>query len=234
MSASVSQNERGHTVPVIAIDGPGGSGKGTVSRIVAQRLSWHFLDSGALYRVVAVAAGQCQIAVEDEAAVMDIARNLRAEFRSVDNHEEILLDGRDVTAQVRSEETGNLASRIAVIPAVRQALLKRQRDFRRPPGLVADGRDMGTVVFPDANLKIFLTASAEERARRRYKQLKEKGISVNLSRLLDEIIERDNRDSLRSTAPMKPAPDAQVVDTTGIAVDDVVERVLVLCEAESD
>lgn len=221
-------------VPVITLDGPGGSGKGTVSRIVAQRLQWQFLDSGALYRLVAVAAQADGVAMNDVMALTAIAGGLDTEFRTLsDGGEHILLAGVDVTAVVRSEASGDLASRIAAIPAVRLALLQRQRDFRRPPGLVADGRDMGTVVFPDAALKIYLTASAEERAQRRYKQLKEKGISVNLPRLLDEIVARDRRDSDRETAPMKPAPDARVIDTTGSSIEEVVTRVLSLWESNS-
>lgn len=218
-------------VPIITIDGPGGSGKGTVSRVVAQRLGWRFLDSGALYRLVGVAAQQQNVSADDAAALSRIAASLDADFQSHEGGQEhILLAGSDVTLLVRSEAAGDLASRIAALPSVRQALLQRQRDFMRRPGLVADGRDMGTVVFPAADLKIFLTASAEERARRRYKQLKEKGISVNLSRLLSEIVARDERDSRRETAPMKPAHDAIVIDTTGFSVDEVVARVLSLWE----
>lgn len=227
------RRETAADIPVITVDGPGGSGKGTVSRLVAQRLGWQFLDSGALYRLVGVAAQQQGVAPDDAAALTRIAVALDADFQATaDGKEQIRLCGRDVTNLVRSEASGDLASRVAAIPSVRQALLQRQRDFLRFPGLVADGRDMGTVVFPGAGLKIFLTASAEERALRRYKQLKEKGISVNLPRLLSEIVARDERDSRRETAPMKPAPDAHVIDTTGYSIEEVVTRVLALWESK--
>lgn len=219
-------------VPVITIDGPSGSGKGTVSRRVAQRLGWELLDSGALYRLVAVGAARAGLDPVDEAAHAALAARMDARF-GIDPQggERILLDGEDVTSQVRSETAGNGASKVAAWGAVRQALLQRQRDFARPPGLVADGRDMGTVVFPDAALKIFLTASAEERARRRYNQLKEKGSGVSLAALSREIAERDDRDMRRSLAPLKPAEDAIVVDSTSLGIDEVVDRVMQLaCE----
>jgi cytidylate kinase len=217
-------------VPVIAIDGPGGSGKGTVSRQVAGRLGWHFLDSGALYRLVGLAAEWHGIALDDETAVGGIAANLDVRFAagSGGSLTQIFLEGDEVTEAIRSEACGSAASQVAALPAVRTALLGRQRAFRRPPGLVADGRDMGTVVFPDAVLKIFLTASAAERANRRYKQLKDKGMDVSLGALRAEIEHRDRRDSERLTAPMRPAEDAVVVDTTAMSVDEVVERVVVL------
>ncbi len=216
-------------VPVLAIDGPSGSGKGTVARIVATRLGWHLLDSGALYRLVALAGLARGLAPDDEPGHAALAAQLDARFE-VDEAggERVLLDGREVTGELRTESTGAEASRVAAMPAVRTALLGRQRDFARPPGLVADGRDMGTVVFPAAPAKVFLTASPEERASRRYKQLKEKGLTVNLADLSQEIIERDRRDSSRPVAPLRPAEDAVVIDSTGLSVSQVVDRVLEL------
>lgn len=219
-------------IPVVAIDGPGGSGKGTVSRIIARNLNWHFLDSGALYRLLALAAEQRGVSLEDEAALAALAPRLAIRFDPAPQGDvAVYLDGQDVTDAIRSETAGNAASKVAALPAVRAALLERQRAFREPPGLVADGRDMGTVVFPDAVVKIFLTASAEERAKRRYKQLKEKGMDVNLTDLLKEIEARDARDMSRSVAPLRPAPDAHLVDTTGLTIEEVVEQVtkLVKC-----
>jgi cytidylate kinase len=216
-------------VPVIAIDGPSGSGKGTVCRIIAERLGWHLLDSGALYRLTALAGAARGLDPEDESAHSRVAGNLDVRFEvNAQGGERVLLDGHDVTRQLRAETTGNMASVVAAMPSVRAALLERQRAFAAPPGLVADGRDMGTVVFPAAGLKVFLTASAEERARRRYNQLKEKGLAANLAGLSQEILERDRRDSARSVAPLRPATDAVVIDSTGITVDDVVDRILVL------
>jgi cytidylate kinase len=216
-------------VPVIAIDGPSGSGKGTVCRIIAERLGWHLLDSGALYRLTALAGAARGLDPADEPGHAAVAARLDVRFE-VDStgSERVLLDGRDVTRELRAEVTGNMASVVAVMPSVRAALLARQRAFAEPPGLVADGRDMGTVVFPSAGLKVFLTASAEERARRRYNQLKEKGLAANLAGLSQEILERDRRDSARSVAPLRPAADAVVIDSTGIPVDEVVKRILVL------
>jgi len=216
-------------VPVITIDGPGGSGKGTVSVRLAEHLGWHFLDSGALYRLVAVAALNRQLAtLENEDQLGRLAENLQTRF-VIENHAmTVLLDDENVSQQLRSEEVSVLASRLAALPAVRTALLARQRAFRQLPGLVADGRDMGTVIFPDASLKIYLTASVEERARRRYKQLKEKGESVNLSRLFREIEERDHRDQTRSLAPLRPAPDSHVIDSSELSVDEVLGKVLYL------
>jgi len=219
----------GMNVPVIAIDGPSGSGKGTVARQVATRLGWHLLDSGALYRLVALAGLARGLAANDEPGHAAVARQLDARFE-VDEaaHERVLLDGQDVTGVLRTESTGAEASRVAAMPAVRTALMERQHAFAVPPGLVADGRDMGTVVFPAAPVKVFLTASAEERALRRYKQLKEKGLTVNLADLSQEIIERDRRDSSRPVAPLRPAEDAVVIDSTGLSVGQVVDRVLEL------
>lgn len=215
--------------PVIAIDGPGGSGKGTVSRLVAQRLGFHLLDSGALYRLVALAGARAGLDPDDEAGHAAEARALEVAFGVDESGDErILLAGEDVTREVRAERTGAAASRVAAWPSVRAALLDRQRRFRRTPGLVADGRDMGSVVFTDAELKIFLTASAEERARRRHKQLKEKGLSVNLAALSAEIAERDRRDATRPVAPLVACEDAVLVDTTSMDIPAVVERVLSL------
>jgi CMP/dCMP kinase len=217
------------SVPVIAIDGPSGSGKGTVARILAGQLGWHLLDSGALYRLTALAGAARGLDPADEGGHATLAAGLDVRFEmDAAGAEQVLLDGRDVTRELRAEATGNMASVVAVMPAVRAALLERQRAFAAPPGLVADGRDMGTVVFPSAGLKVFLTASAEERARRRYNQLKEKGLAANLAGLSQEILERDRRDSARSVAPLRPATDAVVIDSTGIPVDGVVNRILAL------
>jgi cytidylate kinase len=217
------------SVPIITIDGPSGSGKGTVARQVAARLGWHLLDSGALYRLVALAGWSLGLPRQDEAAHARAARELDARFEMDEQGEErVLLDGANVTRWLRTEETGAGASRVAAMPAVRTALMERQHAFAQPPGLVADGRDMGTVVFPAAPVKVFLTASPEERALRRYKQLKEKGLTVNLADLSQEIIERDRRDSSRPVAPLRPAEDAVVIDSTGLSVGQVVDRVLEL------
>jgi len=212
---------------VLAIDGPSGSGKGTVARRVAERLGWHLLDSGALYRLVALDASRKGVAFDDTAALAEVASRLDAHFLTAkDGAERIVLSGDDVTAAVRSEETGRGASAVAAIPAVREALFDRQRAFRRAPGLVADGRDMGTQVFADARLKVFLTASPEERARRRHKQLKDKGIDVSLAAVSRDIVDRDRRDSERSVAPLRPADDARILDSSGKPIDEVVQIVL--------
>jgi cytidylate kinase len=214
-------------IPVITVDGPGGTGKGTLSSYLADWLGWHFLDSGALYRVLALAAERHNIGPEDIDDLTDLGRNLNVIFKQSASAEgnSVILEGDEVTNQIRTESCGNSASRIAALPEVRQALLDRQHGFRKPPGLVADGRDMGTVVFPDARLKIYLTASVEERARRRYKQLKEKGFDVNLPQLSVEITERDARDSQRTVSPLRPADDAAVIDTTHLNIEDVIDRV---------
>ena len=215
-------------MPVLTVDGPSGSGKGTVGRRVAARLGWHFLDSGALYRVLAIAALARSLSLDQGAALADLALGLDVRFEGGAAGEEsrVLLEGRDVSRELRTEESGAAASRVAAHPEVRAALLERQRAFRRPPGLVADGRDMGTAVFPDAAAKVFLEASAEERALRRYNQLKRKGMHASLSRLVEEVAERDARDRSRAASPLRAAEDAVVVDTTGVPVEAVVERVL--------
>jgi cytidylate kinase len=214
-------------VPVLTIDGPSGSGKGTVSRRVARRLGWELLDSGALYRLVAVGAARAGLDPQDVSGHVAFARDMAVRFDSApDGSERILLQASDVTAEVRSETAGGGASRVAAWEPVRSALLQRQRDFARGRGLVADGRDMGTVVFPAAELKIYLTASATERALRRYNQLKDKGSGVSLAALSREIAERDERDTRRSVAPLKPADDAIVVDSTSLDIDQVVDRVM--------
>jgi len=201
------------TIPVIAIDGPSGSGKGTIARRVAEALGFHLLDSGALYRLTAISASKDGVELTDAEAVAGIARGLNVRFDSFDDgSERIWLDDEDVTREVRKESTGAGASTVAALAAVREALLERQRAFERAPGLVADGRDMGTHVFPSALVKIFLTASAEERARRRHKQLKDKGMDVSLAALSRDIEDRDRRDSERSVAPLKPAKDARILD----------------------
>ncbi len=214
-------------VPVITIDGPSGSGKGTISRAVAKTLHWALLDSGALYRLVALAGRRASIGLDDAPALARLAQRFNIRFGSNESGEEVVwLDEEDVTRAIRTEGAGNDASKVAALPPVRAALLERQRRFAVPPGLVADGRDMGTVVFPRAPLKIFLTASPAERALRRYKQLKEKGVTANLAALSLEIAERDERDSTRSASPLVASADATMLDTTGMSVDDVIERVL--------
>lgn len=215
--------------PVLAIDGPSGSGKGTISRRVADALGWHLLDSGALYRLLAHAAALAGVPAGDAAQLGQLARRLKVDFQQTPaGDERVLLDGQDVTRAIRAEDCGARASELAVLPAVREGLQALQRGFRQPPGLVADGRDMGTVIFPDAGLKIFLTASAAERAQRRYNQLKEKGFDANLHALLRDIAARDERDQNRSVSPLRPAEDAVRVDTTGRSIEQVVADVMSL------
>ncbi|WP_075674692.1 (d)CMP kinase [Stenotrophomonas sp. TD3] len=212
--------------PVLTIDGPSGAGKGTISRIIARRMGWHYLDSGALYRAVGVAASWADIDTSDASALVRCTFDTHVQFVEQGDAMRVMVNGTDATDELRLETTGALASAIAAIPEVRAALKERQRAFRELPGLVADGRDMGTVIFPDASYKVFLTASAEERAERRHKQLKDKGVSVNFDELLREIMARDARDAQRTVAPLKPADDAVLIDTTGIGIDDVVARVM--------
>lgn len=217
---------------IITIDGPSGSGKGTVARQVADRLGWRLLDSGALYRLVAYAADKRGLPASDEAAHAGLARSLDVEFGlTVNGEEAIWLNGTEVSRDIRTEKAGEGASKVAAMPAVRAALFDRQRAFAGPPGLVADGRDMGTVVFPEAALKVYLTASADERARRRYNQLKDKGLGASLAALSLEIAERDRRDASRPIAPLRPADDAVIVDSTAMTIDAVVARVLELAAA---
>ncbi|MFC6838860.1 (d)CMP kinase [Xanthomonas theicola] len=218
--------------PVLTIDGPSGAGKGTVSRIVAGMLGWHYLDSGALYRAVGVAASWANLDISDAAALVRCTFDTRVSFEdAAGGGLRVRINDADATDELRLETTGAVASAIAAIPEVRSALKQRQRAFRRPPGLVADGRDMGTVIFPEAPYKVFLTASAEERAMRRHNQLKGKGVSVIFGDLLREIMARDARDAQRSVAPLRPADDAVLLDTTGMDIDHVVGRVLELLPA---
>lgn len=212
----------GAKIPVIAVDGPGGSGKGTLARAVAEQLGWHLLDSGALYRIIGVVCLQQSVPLDDESAVAALATGLDIAFSG----EQVMVNGVNLSDEIRTEDAGVVASQVAPFAAVRAAVLALQRSFRRAPGLVADGRDMGTVVFADANLKIFLDASASERAQRRYKQLKNKGLSVSLRGLLAQIQERDARDRGRAVAPLKPADDALIVDSTAMSIDAVLELVM--------
>jgi cytidylate kinase len=218
--------------PILTIDGPSGSGKGTLAQRMAQSLGWHYLDSGAIYRVLAQAAIKHAVDLADESTLAKMAQKLDLVFEFRSDELIVMLEGEDVTTIIRSEKAGNSASKVAALPAVRAALLERQHQFCQLPGLVTDGRDMGTVVFPHAQFKVFLTASAEERAKRRYKQLKQKGIESNLSDLVTEISERDERDSQRSVAPLKPAADAVIIDSSTMDIDSVYKKVLSLVQTQ--
>jgi cytidylate kinase len=226
----LSSGERMYTEPVITIDGPSGSGKGTVSTLLAKKLGWHFLDSGAIYRVLAVASIHHQIPAEDETGLLPLASGLDVNFETTEKGVRVILEGEDVSDTIRTEEVGATASKIASLPSIREALLRRQRGFKQSPGLVADGRDMGTVVFPEAQVKIFLTASAEERADRRFKQLKDMGHNVSMLRLLQDIKARDERDANRTVAPLVPAKDALILDSTKLDIEQVLERIEVFIE----
>lgn len=215
-----------HMAPVMTVDGPSGAGKGTLCQLLAEQLDWQLLDSGAIYRVLALAALHHDVELESEAALVPLAANLDVQFPVENGQMKVVLEGEDVSRTIRTETVGNAASKVAAFPRVREALLRRQRAFRQAPGLIADGRDMGTVVFPEAEIKIFLDASAEERAQRRYKQLQDKGFDVNFERLLTEIRERDDRDRNRAVAPLKAAEDALVVDSTALTIDEVLATVL--------
>lgn len=218
--------------PVITVDGPSGAGKGTLCMLLANKLGLHLLDSGAIYRVLALAALHHGVDIESEDALVPLAAHLDVQFKAEGDLVKVILEGEDVSGELRKEETGNAASKVAALPRVREALLRRQRAFSEAPGLVADGRDMGTVVFPNAEVKIFLDASAEERANRRMKQLQEKGLDVNFARLLSEIQERDDRDRNRAVAPLRPADDALMLDSTVLTIEQVTEQALSYIESK--
>ncbi len=214
-------------IPIVTVDGPGGAGKGTISGLLARHLGWHILDSGALYRVLAWQALEKKVALDNERELSDLARTLPVRFVQDENGmPQVLLNGQEISAELRTESCGTAASRVAALCSVREALLQRQRDFHSAPGLVADGRDMGTVVFPDAGVKVYLTASLEERAKRRHKQLKEKGVEISIDALFREIAERDERDCNRKVAPLKPAEDAVLVDCSDMSIDEVLNLIL--------
>ncbi|MGE3919836.1 MAG: (d)CMP kinase [Gammaproteobacteria bacterium] len=217
-------------IPIITVDGPGGSGKGTVSLQLARQLNWHFLDSGAIYRVLAMAVLKHQIPLDNETAIVQLANDLAVTFQEApeEHTSEVFLEGENVSQAIRSEPTGQVASKVGAIASVRKALIERQRAFKQAPGLVADGRDMGTVIFPDAELKLFLTASVDERASRRFRQLQAKGINVSLEQLKGELRVRDMRDTERAAAPLKPAADAHVIDTTHMTIEQVMQEINVL------
>lgn len=220
------QSDSTESVPVVAIDGPSGSGKGTVGETLAARLGWHYLDSGALYRAVGVAARRAPVDLADESGLARLAGSVDIRFVPGPGAAvAVMLEEEDISDELRTEAAGDAASRVAAVAGVRRALLRKQHELRRPPGLVADGRDMGTTVFPDALLKVFLTASPEVRAERRHKQLKQKGSNVNLSRLLQDIRERDARDAARAVSPLKPAADAHLLDTSDLRISEVVDRI---------
>ena len=215
------------SIPVITIDGPSGAGKGTIARIVAEQLGWRLLDSGAIYRVLAVATQHHHLNLDDEESLIPIAAHLDVQFEiNSQGESKTILEGEDVSHTIRTEDIGILASKVAAFPRVREALLRRQRAFKVAPGLVADGRDMGSVVFTKAPVKVFLTASAEERAQRRFNQLKAKGLDVKIGRLLDDIRQRDDRDSNREVAPLIPAEGALIIDSTSLSIQEVVNKVL--------
>lgn len=218
-------------VKVLTIDGPSGAGKGTVSRAIAKRLGWHFLDSGAIYRALALTVLEQKIPLTAEDEIALVAEKMKVEFKEDDNLK-VFVDGREVTEQLASEECGRAASQIAALAKVRKALLAKQRAFRKPPGVVADGRDMGTVVFPDAPYKVFLTASLEERARRRFLQLKAQGINVTLDQIIKDLEERDRRDRERKEAPLRPAQEAVIIDSSNLSVEEVIAKILALLPPE--
>ncbi len=220
----------GDNIPVMTLDGPAGAGKGTVSRAIAKALGWHYLDSGAIYRALAVSVQDAGVSLEDIDGIVELAKRMNLSFESGDVPA-VILDGHNISDRITTEVCGNITSKIAVYGPVRQTLLQKQREFRKAPGLVADGRDMGTVVFANAQFKVFLTASAQERASRRHKQLKEKGIDVSLTGLAKEIEERDRRDIERSVAPMKMADDAVLVDSSDMSIEEVINRCLALLDS---